>query len=244
MVKISLSQLSDLLEKGDKASWFQERMPATIEREINEENLRFLQNRDVFSEDYYKFISELSSINLSSAPANGLSIGVRHMDVGEETGNHSAKVIENSSHLKLQSVRLATHFLLNSYIHVKKRQKEVMNDIVQNIETVIENDKSSSEWLIGFLASEEYSLQYFRLYLVECSHREVREVFAKLIERALFYFAVHNNGDTQTDDINRILATLVNSLEKDVGNHCKNSAQFFWVIAKFAQMVSFISCVM
>ena len=30
------------------------RMPASIERSIREENLRFMQNRDVFSEDYYR----------------------------------------------------------------------------------------------------------------------------------------------------------------------------------------------
>ena len=237
----SLSQLSDLLEKGDKGSWFQgNMMPAAIEREINEENLRFLQNRDVYSEDYYKFISELTSINLNSTPTNGLSLGVRHMDVGGETDNYPCKV-EDNSRLKLESVRLATHFLLNSYIHVKKRQKVMMNDIVQNIETVIANDKNSSEWLIRFLASEEHSLQYLRLYLVDCSHKDVREIFAKLMERALFYFAFHNDGDTETDDINRILATLINHLEKDVGNNCKNSAQFFWVIAKFAEMVSLLN---
>ena len=234
----SFSQLSDLLEKGDKTAWFQaNRMPAPIEREINEENLRFLQNRDVYSEDYYKFIFELASINLNSVPANGLSLGVRHMDMEGDMENLSSKFEKDDSRLKLESVRLATHFLLNSYVHVKKRQKVVMNDIVHNIEMVIEKDKSSCEWLVCFLAAEESSLQYLRLYLVECSHREVREVFAKLIERALFYFALHNNGDTQIDDINRILATLINLLEKDVGNHCKNSAQFFWVLAKFAQMV-------
>lgn len=235
----SLSQLSDLLEKGDKTALFQmNRMPANIEREINEENLRFLQNRDVYCDDYYKFVIELVSTNLNSAPANGLSLGVRQMAMGGRTGAISSKLSEDHGRLRLESVRLATNFLLNSYVHVKKRQKMVMSDILQNIETVIEKDKSACEWLVNFLAADESSLQFLRLYLVECSFREVREIFAKLIERALFYFARHNAGDTQTDDVNRILATIINLLEKDVGNHSKNSAQFFWVLAKFAQMVS------
>ena len=34
-------------------------MPASIERSIREENLRFMQNRDVFSEDYYSFLYEV-----------------------------------------------------------------------------------------------------------------------------------------------------------------------------------------
>ena len=55
----SLSQLSDLLEKGEKRGIFSSRMPASIERSIREENLRFMQNRDVFSEDYYSFLYEV-----------------------------------------------------------------------------------------------------------------------------------------------------------------------------------------
>ena len=35
-------------------------MPASIERSIREENLRFMQNRDVFSEDYYSFLYEVN----------------------------------------------------------------------------------------------------------------------------------------------------------------------------------------
>ena len=161
------------------------------------------------------------------------------MDMEGETGSYSLQMKENSSRLKLESVRLATHFLLNSYVHVKKRQKEVMNDIVQNIERIIEGDKSSCEWLIKFLATEPGSLRYLRLYLVQCSYRDIREIFAKLIERALFYFAFHNDGNTQTDDINRIMENMIDLIEKDVEYHCKDSAQYFWVIAKFAQMVRF-----
>ena len=56
----SLSQLSDLLEKGEKRGIFSSRMPASIERSIREENLRFMQNRDVFSEDYYSFLYEVN----------------------------------------------------------------------------------------------------------------------------------------------------------------------------------------
>ena len=62
----SLTQLSDLLEKGEKKGIFTSRMPASIERSIREENLRFMQNRDVFSDDYYKFMYELTTANTVS----------------------------------------------------------------------------------------------------------------------------------------------------------------------------------
>ena len=64
----SLTQLSDLLEKGEQSLFFTSsgRMPANIDREIQEENLQFLQNRDVYSEDYYRFIFELCDTNARS----------------------------------------------------------------------------------------------------------------------------------------------------------------------------------
>ena len=40
-----------------------DRMPPRIEQGIQEENLRFLLNRDVYSEDYYQFICDLVSVN-------------------------------------------------------------------------------------------------------------------------------------------------------------------------------------
>ena len=45
---------------GEKRGIFSSRMPASIERSIREENLRFMQNRDVFSEDYYSFLYEVT----------------------------------------------------------------------------------------------------------------------------------------------------------------------------------------
>ena len=106
----SLSQLSDLLEKGDKTGLFTNRMPSTIEREIHEENLRFLQNRDVFCDDYYRFVFELASVN---SRKNGLSFRKpTNSDVAAKT-----------SLMHQESVRLSVHFLLNSYLHVKKKTK-------------------------------------------------------------------------------------------------------------------------
>merc|ERR1712223_279434 len=59
----SLSQLSDLLEKGEKTGLFSSRnssqMPSTIEQGIQEENLRFLLRRDFIA----KNISDLLPIS-------------------------------------------------------------------------------------------------------------------------------------------------------------------------------------
>ena len=44
-----------------------------------------------------------------------------------------------------------------------------------------------------------------------------------------------HNGDTATDDVNRILSALIGMLEKEVAANAKASQQFFSVLARFAE---------
>ena len=97
----SLNQLSDLLEKGEKKGLFSSRMPPSIERAIREENLRFMQNRDVYCQDYNKFIYDLATVNSMARARSG----------------------EQYSDLSVQSVKLSVKFLFNTYYHVKRRKR-------------------------------------------------------------------------------------------------------------------------
>ena len=101
----SLSQLSDLLEKGEKKGLFSSRMPPSIERAIREENLRFMQNRDVYCQDYNKFIYDLATVNTA----------------------HKGRAVrgdgDQDSDLSVQSVKLSVMFLFNTYYHVKRRKR-------------------------------------------------------------------------------------------------------------------------
>lgn len=59
----SLCELSQLLQQGEKQGMFREYMPPRIMSTITYENLTFLKNRDVFSQDYYNFIQQICSAN-------------------------------------------------------------------------------------------------------------------------------------------------------------------------------------
>ena len=93
-------------------------MPSAIERGIQEENMRFLQNRDVFCEDYYHFICQLINANRGFAPPPPPRLF-------EVRGSNPVPEPKSSSTLAIESVRLAVHFLLNSYYHVKKRDRQI-----------------------------------------------------------------------------------------------------------------------
>lgn len=59
----SLCELSQLLQQGERQGMFREYMPPRIMSAITYENLTFLKNRDVFSQDYYNFIQQICSAN-------------------------------------------------------------------------------------------------------------------------------------------------------------------------------------
>ena len=112
-----------------------------------------------------------------------------------------------------------------------------MNDILDNIEDIIKVDISACDWLLGFLATD--GLQYMRPFILECTFREVRVAFSNLIERCFFHYYSHH-GRTDTEDLYKILDSMVSLVEKDAANTCKNTSQLFWVLSKFSQMVSFV----
>jgi len=205
----SLSQLSDLLEKGEKRGIFTSRMPAPIERSIREDNLRFMQNRDVFSEDYYKFMYELTTTN---------------------TYKHRSP---DYKELCRESVNIAIQFLFNTYFHVRRRQRCVMADWVDAIEAVITVCPTTSDWLINYLSSD--GLRYMKPYLLESSSRDVRQNFSQLLEKTLSSHIKHS-GSSESNAVNSIVTHLVEMLVRDVPDNVKFSSQYFWSLLMFAQM--------
>lgn len=52
-----------LVQKGERRHMFQDTMPPAIQRSVNEENLQFMQHRDVYCVEYFEFIRELTLAN-------------------------------------------------------------------------------------------------------------------------------------------------------------------------------------
>ena len=59
----SLTQLSELLNHGERQGLFGAKMPSRVQQAIREENLRFMKSRDVFCPDYYEFVFNLCSVS-------------------------------------------------------------------------------------------------------------------------------------------------------------------------------------
>ena len=52
-----------LVQKGEKHHMFSDSIPANIQRSVNEENLQFMQHRDIYCPEYFEFIYRLTLAN-------------------------------------------------------------------------------------------------------------------------------------------------------------------------------------
>ena len=210
----SLSQLSDLLEKGEKRGIFahSSSMPTSIEQNIHDENQRFILNRDVFCQDYYSFVCDLLGANASSRAA-----------IAKDEG------------IALQSVKLAVYFMLNSYAHTKKRQKHLLSEVMDMVESYLQKSSKTCQWMIEFLGTHDQGgICYMRPFLLECGAKEVRTLFSQLLIQALRFQKLHF-CTTKVGAVENILSAIYGLIKDDVAKHIKNSAQLFLVLSKFAQ---------
>ena len=169
-----------------------------------------MQNRDVFSEDYYSFLQNLATVNSA----------VRRSGEKEE--------------LCTESVQLAVQFLFNTYYHVRRRHRSVMADWVAAIESLIQGCATTAHWLVSYLSSD--GLKYLKPYLVEGRSRDVRQSFSQLLSVCLSSHLFHRGGAVHaSNDVTTILTHLVEMLGSEVPDNVKNCGQYFWVLLKFAQ---------
>lgn len=56
-------ELTELVHKGERRGIFTDKMPASIHRVIHAENLTFVKNRDVYNQEYFKFVKNLVARN-------------------------------------------------------------------------------------------------------------------------------------------------------------------------------------
>ena len=85
--------------------------------QINEENLQFMQHRDVYCHDYFHFIRSLSFIN---------NVSTQHHQqhyVFDFLGQHHLKddTCKGRKEIAVTSLKLAINFLFHTYFHTRKK---------------------------------------------------------------------------------------------------------------------------
>ncbi|EGV91717.1 Ubiquitin carboxyl-terminal hydrolase 24 [Cricetulus griseus] len=161
-----LSILTKLVKKGEKKGLFVEKMPARIYQMVRDENLKFMKNRDVYSSDYFSFVLSLASLNATK---------LKHPYYP-----CMAKV----------SLQLAIQFLFQTYLRTKKKLRVDTEEWIATIEALLSKSLDACQWLVEYFISSE-GRELVKVFLLECSVREVRVAVATILEKtldsALFY---------------------------------------------------------
>ncbi|GFQ83735.1 ubiquitin carboxyl-terminal hydrolase 24 [Trichonephila clavata] len=207
----SLSQLTQLVDRGERHGLFLERMPARIQQVVQDENLRFMHNCDIYNDSYFLFIRQLLFANVNIV--------------------HSPKF---SNYAVNSLLPLSVSFLLNTYLRYKKRSSDTMNELVDFIAKVVNHCQEASNWFIDFLSTDT-GLSYLKTYLLDCPCREVRQVFSRLVQKGISYFLL-NDGEVTSPSLHKIIVHLLDMLNHDVPDNCKSCSQYFWLLSSYAQM--------
>ncbi|XP_076309376.1 ubiquitin carboxyl-terminal hydrolase 24-like isoform X2 [Tachypleus tridentatus] len=206
----SLSQLTHLVDKGERQGLFVDKMPASIQQSVREENLRFMHNCEVYNDQYFSFIQHLVDINLDTV----------------FSPNHSV--------LLVQSLKLAINFLFNTYLRYKRKTSAIMNEWVNRIESIVSISKEAAFWMLDFLSSDQ-GISYLKPHLLECPLREVRQVMASILEKAIISF-FHHGGKTASHSLNKVIVHLVSLLNQGVPDNCRSCSQYFRLFSSYSQM--------
>lgn len=203
-----LSQLTALLQKGERKGIFKDKMPATIQRVVHTENLQFMQNRDVYNEDYFRFILNLASCNTRITSSKKQSI------------------------LSVSSLQLAVNFLFNTYFRTTKKLRSHTEDWCNCIETIVKHNCEACSWFIHFLVNER-GKGYVRPFLLECPSQEVRFAFAKIL--CITIEACISHG-LESRHLGMLIENLLHMCDRDVVDNHKSCSEYFWLMNRYATM--------
>uniref|UniRef100_T1IKX5 ubiquitinyl hydrolase 1 n=1 Tax=Strigamia maritima TaxID=126957 RepID=T1IKX5_STRMM len=202
-----LTQLTELVHHGDRQGIFQDRMPARIQQMVHEENLHFMQNRDVYCEEYFSFVYQLVICNMNA---------------------------NNRSVCSTTSAELAISFLLNTYFRTKNKEIGVIDIWSNTLASLLDQSQETTFWMLEYFAGEA-GMAYIKSFLLECPNKDVRNAFGDMLKTLLESYFKCNLGtpNKHTDDLIEYFLVLLN---KEVPDNCRTCSQYFELLFACTQM--------
>lgn len=203
-----LSQLTALVQKGERKGIFKDKMPATIQRVVHTENLQFMQNRDVYNVDYFRFVLSLASCNARSNSSDKQSI------------------------LCVCSLQLAVQFLFNTYFRTTNKLRSNTKEWCDCIGIIVKHNSEACSWFVNFLAGDR-GKGYVRPFLLECPSQEVRSAFANILGFTFEAFIMHG---LESGQLSALVEALLHMCDRDVVDNHKSCSEYFWLMNRYASM--------
>ncbi|KAK4305331.1 hypothetical protein Pmani_022773 [Petrolisthes manimaculis] len=202
----SLCELSQLLQQGEKQGMFREQMPPRIRASITHDNLTFLKNRDIFSQDYFTFVHQVCSVNLDNSQCT------------------------NTDSLHIQAVNLGMNFLLNTYLRMKDKNDTVVSQWVELLGRLVQQCGDACQAALKYLSSES-GASHLQPLLLECPDKTIRAQFSKLVGVLLSAGC----GHCGVDSVEALVKQLLALLGTEVAAAIKTSHHYFSLLQSYTQ---------
>lgn len=203
-----LSQLSNLIRKGDQRRMFTSKMPASISHLVREENLQFMRNRDVYCQKYFDFVKELASVNLNC--------------------------VDGFPAIAVTSLQLSTQFLFNTYFRTRRTLTSDIEEWCGLVRDILAKSHPACVWFISQLHTAT-GFPTVQAFLLECPKEEIRKSFGSIILKTLEEFVTRKSGK-EPGGFDILLSRLISLLDREVAEHVKQSQQFFTLLANFTAL--------
>ncbi len=215
----SLSELAELVSRGDEKGLFRTNLPPAIERIVKMENLEFCKNREIYEYDYFQFIYKM------------VKIFKENFFLGEN------RIKENNSLFAVESTNLGLEFLYNTYFKTGKKLRTDVTKWYELFKELLNAYKESAICMLNFVVTHETNSSFIRHYLLECPILEIRETCSQLFETCLHSLIVKFDlSPLNNVKINTFITSLVQLLDKTVIDLCKNSQEYFKFMFSYASM--------
>lgn len=206
----SLSELTELVSKGDEKGLFRTHLPPSIEQAVKAENLDFCKNRAMYEPDYFRFIYYLVK--------------------------NSQKEIHNGA-MVTECSKLGLEFLFNTFFKTGKKLRVDLYKWLDLFKEIAFNSKEGAETILNFTVNHEVNSGFIRHYLLECPIVEIREACAQLFEYSLSSLITKHKCHPSEDlKVTSFINSCVQLLDKAVIDLCKNSYEYFKMLYTYADL--------
>lgn len=201
----SLSELTELVSKGDEKGLFRTFLPSSIEQTVRSENLDFCKNRAIYDTDYFNFIYNMVKI----------------------FRDNEQKLVENPQFI-IQCCNLGFEFIFNTFFKTGKKLRVEIYKWLDLFKEIAFMSKEGAQTMMNFIISREVSSSFIRRYLLDCPILEIRETSRQLFEYFLESLIVKHQCNPSDDlSISSFINSCVQLLDKAVIELYKNSQDYF-----------------
>ncbi|XP_065223298.1 probable ubiquitin carboxyl-terminal hydrolase FAF-X isoform X3 [Planococcus citri] len=195
------------------------KMPEPIEKSVIRQNIKFMHNRNQFSQEYFHFMKRIAICNTPTNHQNACDM-------------FSDSVMEE---LSLLTVQLVSKFLFHTGFHTKKALRGPASDWWEVLNFHLKSYSSVRRWFAYNILLEHP--HRFCEYLLSCPSAEVRTAFIKIVAH-LAHYSVKDPVpsasstpsiffDTTSPLSDQILITALQLLNKEISDHGRHLSHYF-----------------